>query len=108
MRPDVSAHVPNDLDAFGKLVSANKREWVKVLPVWDQHWDTVFDRHLRNDIGHASARHDLPTGLILREGKDAVPYTRFVQRTHRVLHVLLACTNVLKIMRVYGFVPKPE
>ena len=96
MSPEVSARVPRELDAFSKLVSAKKREWLKALPVWDQHWDQIFDRHLRNDIGHASARHDLPAGVILREGRQPIPYTRFVQRVHRIVHALLACTNVLK------------
>lgn len=103
-----AARPPRDLDAFSRLTSAEKREWLAIFPAWSDPWDTLFDRHLRNDIGHASARHDLPTGTILRDGRPSLPYTRFVQRVHRVLHALLACTNALKIMRIYSAFEPPN
>jgi hypothetical protein len=85
----------------------NKREWLALFPEWHDRLDDLLDRRLRNDIGHASARHELPTGMILRDGRAPLPYTRFVQRLHRVLHLLLANANALKHMRIYSHVP-PE
>lgn len=105
MPPHVTAKVPKNLHAFSKLTSANKREWLAVLPEWHGRWDDLLDRDLRNDIGHASARHELSTGMILRDGRAPLPYTRFVQRLHRVLHLLLANANALKYMRIYSHVP---
>lgn len=66
----------------------------------------MLDRNLRNDIGHASARHELPTGMILRDSRAPLPYTLFVQRLHRVLHLMLANANVLKYMRIYSHLPQ--
>jgi hypothetical protein len=102
MNPDAAKNPPKNLAAFAKLSSARKREWLVLFPEWHKRWDALLDRHLRNDIGHASARHQLSTGLIQRDGRPSLPYTRFIQKTHRILHPLLACTNALKIMRIYA------
>jgi hypothetical protein len=99
---EVAKHPPKNLNAFGKSVSASKRQWLPLLPEWHSRWDDLFDRHLRNDIGHASARHNLSTGHIERDGRPSLPYTRFVQKAHKILHPLLACANVMKIMRIYA------
>jgi hypothetical protein len=107
MPPQVASKAPKNLDAFSKLTSANKREWLAVLPEWHGRWDDLLDRHLRNDISHASARHELSTGMILRDGRAPLPYTHFVQRLHRVLHLLLANANALKYIRIYSHV-KPK
>jgi len=95
--------VPADLDAFDKVVNAEKRKWLACIPEWNLHWDFVFDRSLRNDIGHASAYHELASGNILRGKKNPLPYTRYVARVQQTLHGLLAALNVLKILRVYSF-----
>ena len=100
--PELAKKIPKNLAAFGKLVSADKRKWLAVLPEWEQRWDVVFDRHIRNDIGHASAHHELATGLILRENRPPLPYTRFVARMQRSIHGLLATASALKILRFYA------
>ncbi len=102
MRPEVAKQPPKSLNAFTKSASASKREWLIFFPTWHGCWDSVFDRQLRNDIGHASARHQLSSGLIQRDRRPPLPYVRFVQKTHRILHPLLACANVMKIMRIYA------
>ncbi len=94
--------LPKDLSAFTSLTSAQKRKWLVLLPDWDQRWDAVFDRHLRNDIGHASAHHDLASGRILRAGKPALAYTRFVGSTMRTIYGLLAMLNALKTVRMFS------
>ena len=102
MNPALVKHPPKNLDVFTRSASAAKREWLALLPEWHTRWDALLDRHLRNDIGHASARHQLSTGLIQRDSGSPLAYTRFVQKTQRIIHPLLACANVLKIMRIYA------
>jgi hypothetical protein len=101
--PALPTKVPGSLAAFTKLVSADKRKWLAIIPAWDTSWDDLFDRQMRNDIGHASARHELTTGLIHRDKSPPLPYTRFVQRAQRILHPILAIASVLKLFRVYSF-----
>lgn len=93
-----------DLDAYSDAVSAEKRKWLFLVPEWDRRWDELFDRHLRNDIGHASARHNLATGEIQRDSNPPISYTRFVQKAQRILHPLIMCSNVIKIIRIYSTV----
>ncbi|MGC4092944.1 MAG: hypothetical protein QM756_34675 [Polyangiaceae bacterium] len=93
---------PKNLAEFSKLVSAEKRAWLCLIPSWDSAWDAIFDRKLRNDIGHASAHHNLASGMILREGSPPLAYTRFVSKAHRIIHGLLATMNALKILRIWS------
>ncbi len=83
MNPQVANRPPKNLDAFTNLPNASKRGWLIQFPEW----------HKR-----------LPTGLIQRDDRPPLPYTRFVQQVHRILHPLLACITVLKIMRIYSTV----
>lgn len=94
--------VAASMKQFDRLANAERRKYLYCLPKWNAKWDEIFDRSLRNDFGHASARHDLTTGNLHRDGHPDLPYTRFVQRAHRVGHGLLACANALKIIRIYG------
>ncbi len=102
MSKESTKKLPADLDAYSDLTSFLKRQWLAVLPEWNNRWDSLLDRKLRNDIGHASARHDLPTGMILRDGKPPLTYTRFVQMSQRVIYALLSVVNALKIVRIYA------
>jgi hypothetical protein len=88
------------LKQFEKIVNAEKRKYLNCLPVWDASWDQILDRSLRNDFGHASARHDLTSGTLHRDGHSDLPYPRFLQRVHHAGHALLACANVLKLIRI--------
>ena len=87
---------------FDKLPSANKRLYLLCLPTWDKAWDSLLDRPLRNDFGHASARHDLTTGMLHRDGRPDLRYHSFLQRVHLMGHALLACANALKVIQIYG------
>ena len=93
---------PANLDQFSALPNALKREWLAALPEWHRRWDRLFDRHLRNDIGHASARHDLPTGMIFRDKKPPLTYTRFVQQTQRIIQPLISTLSAMKIVKIYA------
>jgi hypothetical protein len=90
------------MDAFSDLVSANKRIWLKMLPVWDSHWDEFFDRSLRNDIGHASVRHRLSDGALERSNGTLLPYLDFVRIASRSLSPLLAVLNAMKMHLIFA------
>jgi hypothetical protein len=98
-RPD---KVLKNLDEFEKLVNANKRLWLKTLPKWDNVWDEFFDRSFRNDIGHASVRHQLSDGVLVRDDDPPQPYLDFVRRAARVGNPILMLLNVLKILCIYA------
>lgn len=102
--PDLTpgGRVAASMKQYDRLANAERRKYLYCLPVWNAKWDEIFDRPLRNDFGHTSARHDLTTGSVHRDGRPDLPYTRFVQRVHRVGHGLLACANALKIIRIYA------
>jgi len=105
--PEVSGaskrDAPKSLDAFDGETSAKKRRLLAAVSGWDKRWDVLFDRKMRNDIGHASAHHDFATGLILRTAGPPIAYTRFVARTQRLVHPLLASLGALKLVRIYSF-----
>jgi hypothetical protein len=87
---------------FDKIVNAEKRKYLACLPTWNRLWDGLLDRPLRNDFGHASARHDLRSGSLHRDGHPDLHYPRFLQRVHRMGHAILACTHALKLIRISG------
>ncbi len=102
---DAKLKTPKNLNAFDKLRSVEKRSWlVEMIPNWQPHWDATLDRQLRNDIGHAAIRHDLPSGNLLRDRGDPIAYVEFVRLVHRIIHPLVASLNALKILRVYAAV----
>jgi hypothetical protein len=102
MAKDKKIKTPKNHDAFDKLRSVEKRSWLAMIPSLQRYWDMTLDRQLRNDIGHAAIRHDLPSGNLLRDRGDAIPYVEFLRRAHRIIHPLVASLNALKILRVYS------
>lgn len=90
------------LDEFSGLVNANKRLWVQLLPGWDARWDGFFDRSFRNDIGHASVRHRLADGVLVRDQKPPLPYLDFVRIAARVANPILMLLNVLKMLAIFS------
>lgn len=96
---------PRSLDRFDKLTSADKSVWLSALPVWQECWEHTLDRQLRNDIGHASVRHDLQTGTLISDKHAPIAYTVFLQKAHRIIHPVLALLGALKLIRVYSHLP---
>ncbi len=99
---------PNPLRSlaqFSNLSSANKRLWVKLLPRWDASWDSFFDRGLRNDIGHASVRHRLSDGVLVRDDNKPLSYLDFVRFTSRVADPILMMLNVMKMLLILPAMP---
>lgn len=97
---------PSSLKKYAGLTSARKRLYLQPLSVWNDSWDLLLDRSLRNDFGHASARHDLSSGTLIRDGKTPLGYVRFLQKVHHSGHALMACAGVMKLIRVYAHAPK--
>jgi hypothetical protein len=93
------------LDEFSGLVSANKRNLLQVLPQWDSRWDGFFDRSFRNDIGHASVRHRLADGMLVRDNKPPLPYLDFVRIAARVGNPILMLSSVLKMLCIFSSTP---
>ena len=89
-----------NLKAFDKKPNAFKIGFCTNFTTWQGHWDTIFDRKIRNAIGHSSIRHDLTTGLLMSEKSDPVPYLEFCKKTLLLIHPLMACLNVLKMMKI--------
>lgn len=89
-----------NLKDFEKKPNAFKIEHCTNFIIWQAHWNTIFDRKIRNAIGHFSIRHDLVTGLLISEKNDPITYLDFTRKTLFLIHPLMACLNVLKMMRI--------
>lgn len=90
---------PRTLDDFDDLVNYAKGQWLAGLTDWYAVWPYSLDRKLRNDMGHASIRHELRTGLLIRDDAPPLHYTEFVETAHRIIHALLACVHVMLTVR---------
>jgi len=91
---------PRNLEAFSKLVNADKAKSLVSLDAWHRHWPTILDRDVRNAIGHNSIRHDLPSSMLISKGKPPIPYLTFVVKTYRLVHPVLAAETALKYLRM--------
>jgi hypothetical protein len=60
---------PRDIAAFEGISNFDKLWYIGQVPGWDR-WAGFLDNKTRNAIGHAAARHDLRTGLVV---SDTVP-----------------------------------
>lgn len=88
---------PKSLKAFEKLVNADKVKHLSEMNRWSAVWPSLFDRHLRNAIGHHTIRHDLATGALVSNDGASIPYVEFVTKALRLIHGILAATDVLKM-----------
>lgn len=90
----------NSIAQFDKLSNAHKIAYVAQVPGWDT-LSELLDNQRRNAIGHASARHDLRAGRVVRE-KDptGISYLEFLNETHGVFEALSSLMQVLRTVRV--------
>lgn len=93
---------PINLDKFDKLVNSKKTNYLVVLPTWQKLWPIIFDRQIRNAIGHHDIRHDLKSDMLLLKSIPAIPYLKFVTMSLRIIHPILAAADVLKMVRMIG------
>tara|TARA_R110002095_G_scaffold144952_6_gene125366 strand:+ start:473 stop:1543 length:1071 start_codon:yes stop_codon:yes gene_type:complete len=91
---------PKNLKKFSKLVNGEKAKVLGTMKAWQHHWSTIFDRSVRNAIGHHSVRHDLPSGMLISRDNAPVPYLVFVAKTIRLIHPILAAETTLKYLRM--------
>jgi len=92
----------DSIPKFNKLTSHGKRRLIDQIDGWPDSWDQLFDRELRNSIGHHSARHELSTGMIIIDKGDSIPYLKFLIKIVRQLHGILIIANVLKMTSIFG------
>ena len=93
---------PSSLLKFGKLANAQKINFIDkdIFPHAYSHWNTCFDRNLRNSIGHNSVYHDLRTGMLVIDNKNPIPYSEFVVNTLKLVPILFYCIHVTKMMYI--------
>lgn len=87
-------------DKFKRKVNAQKAEYLSNIPDWKNRWNYIFDRQLRNKIGHHAIRHDLSSGSLVIEGKQTIPYVKFVLATFNLISGILIVANVLKTLAI--------
>jgi hypothetical protein len=86
---------PGNIEGFEKLSNFEKLRYVEAVPGLDG-WVGLLDNRTRNAIGHATARHDLRTGLIRTDDqRDDVTYLDLVSDTYGVFDALCACLLLL-------------
>jgi len=90
---------PGSLIKYHKLNNYKKPEYI-ALPKLKQIWDNLFDRNLRNAVGHASVRHNLKTGFIQLDDGTEIPYLYFVYKTLAMTEMILFSTHVVKMIYV--------
>jgi hypothetical protein len=91
---------PRTMAAFETLSNFEKLQYVGQVPGWDG-WVALLDNKTRNAIGHATARHDLRTGLVLNDAAPSgVPYLKVASDVYGVFDALCACLQVLRSIRV--------
>lgn len=88
--------------SFDRLPSARKAEFLKNLSAWESRWSTIFNRKLRNAIGHNDVFHDLSSGMIVVKRKEEIPYIEFLVGVLNLIHGILAVAHVLKFYGIAG------
>lgn len=94
--PDGSSH---SLQKVSSMTAAKKGDLLKQYSSWGGEITELLDRHLRNAVGHADARHDLVTGQIVSP-RSAMSYIDFANRTGRGIQVVLLCMSTIKLLLI--------
>lgn len=95
----------NSIAKFEKLPSAKKRDFIKQIDGWLEKWDSIYDRKLRNAIGHHSARHELSSGMILIKKSEPIPYIEFLMKVIVQLQGIVLVSNILKTIAIWASRP---
>ncbi|MFE6860434.1 hypothetical protein [Nocardia sp. NPDC057668] len=91
---------PTGIDSFEKMANADKLHYISAVPGWEG-WASLLSNKTRNDIGHATARHDLRRGLIVSsENPAGIPYIDMVAKVYGVFDVLATCFQIVRQIRV--------
>ncbi len=90
----------NTLKQFDRLPNAYKIAYAAQVPGWES-LNIFLNSGRRNNIGHATARHDLKSGRIISDkDSDGISYIDFLGETFGVFEVLVALMQVLRAARV--------
>jgi len=99
-RPNKKLPPPASIAKFERLGNADKLAFVRAIP-GISHLDTLLNGHLRNAIGHSSARHDLQTGRIVTDRMpQGITYLDFMAKVADVFEALMLIIQVTRFMRV--------
>jgi hypothetical protein len=90
---------PSSLKAFEGLPNATKIRWLKDWPAWAELLPRLLDNKLRNALGHADVRHDIPGGLIASHSL-TISYLDFTARVFDLAKPLLVLLQVVKSLRL--------
>ena len=91
---------PATIAAFERLSNFDRLQYVAQVPGWED-FVGLLDNRTRNAIGHATARHDLRTGLILSDTTpNGVPYLDVVTDVYGIFDALCVCLQVVRSIRV--------
>ncbi len=91
---------PSSLRQFDRLSSAYKIAYVALVPRWAA-MSGVLDNKARNNIGHASARHDLRSGRVVSAlDQNGVTYLDFLAKVFDMFELLAITLQVVRATRV--------
>jgi hypothetical protein len=91
---------PTTLAKYDKISNAYRLAYVARVPGWEGYVG-LLDNRIRNNIGHASARHDLRSGKVVNDQEfEGVPYLTFIARVFDVFEALTVALEVLRAARV--------
>ncbi|MGC9670841.1 hypothetical protein ACNTMW_30370 [Planosporangium sp. 12N6] len=91
----------NTLASYERLSNANKLAVIRADSRLAAMLDAL-DNRTRNAIGHASAHHDLRSGLVINDKGDQESYFDFVAKVYRLTVPLMAAVGVVRGCRVYA------
>ncbi|MGK3958336.1 hypothetical protein ACLKOZ_19340 [Arthrobacter sp. R4] len=91
---------PRSLEKYDTLSNARKIAYVTQVPGWESFADLLNNRR-RNTIGHATAHHDLQTGLVVSDhDPSGMTYLEFLSETLGVFEALSTLAQVFRASRV--------
>ncbi len=97
---------PKTLNKYKKLRNFEKPTHIINLKKLKDEWEIIFDRQLRNLIGHKSIRHNLKTGNLISDKGENVPYVRFLLNSFDMISMLLFASHVLKMVHISNTIYK--
>lgn len=87
------------LKQFHGLRNADKLHVIRGLPGMKRCFDHL-DNKLRNDIGHASAHHDLEKAVIVNDRRLSIPYFDLVAQTISLFAPLSCCVTLCRYVEI--------
>ena len=97
---DAKRNPPSSLRKFDGLSNADKICYVRSIPGMER-WVGCLDSKMRNAIGHASAQHDLRSGLIFSDKHSGgLPYLKLMFGVFDLFDALAVSAQIVRSHRV--------